>query len=176
MPESEGRVTNDRFVLASTFPPVLYGIFPTRAYAEAKAFEANASSAKHAPSDEQALRYEAMSMGEYREAERAYWLSRPLEEIEPAEFHKLLNGNVPIEWEFRDGVQRFSLPVPKQGSFYQHLAELNGRCFQRFCDIYDPKTFITAAEIAAHCAPEGQGHAARIEGEQLYQDAPEACR
>jgi hypothetical protein len=153
--------TEPHYVVASTFPPDLLGTYLTRHVAEAKATEANKSGARLQNGDP-AHQYQAMTLDEFRAADRTYWLSRPLQEIPAAEFRKTLEDNVPIEWEYRDGVQRFSLPVPKQGPIYLHFAEMDGRCFQRFCDIYDPQTFITDREIAANCASEGQGHALRV--------------
>jgi hypothetical protein len=76
--------------------------------------------------------------------------------------------------EHRDGVERFCFSEFEQGPYTSQYIALNGRYFRAIVDLFDKSTWFGAKEIAAHCAAEGQGHAAKQDDRRLYQDSPGA--
>jgi hypothetical protein len=151
---------DDQYIVASTVPPILHSVHATPEAAQAEAELLIA----------EPLRYEAMTLTQYHDAEHAFWLAQPLEEITSLDFHEALETLPPVEWETHGEVERFCLPDVRESPYYCQYASLNGRYFSRIVDILDRGTWIDATEIAAHCAREGQGHAAREDGRRIYQD------
>jgi hypothetical protein len=153
---------NDDILIACTFPPTRYSYCATRAVAEAKMPDAEAYAAYLEKRDGQPIRFEIMTEGEFDKAMRAYYLSRPLEEVTPERFDEMLNILNPIEWEHRDGVERFTISEAIDNYYHEQFAKRGERCFCRPVHVKDDKTWITGGEIDKHVTQQPGSHTMRV--------------
>ena len=145
-------------VIACTNPPRLFDLYKTRGAALDRLADINRENPTY--------RYEVMTLGQYDEAERAYHLSKPLQEVTPDRFDEMLNVLPPVAWQTRDGVERFIMSEATQGYFHDQFAKRGDRCFCRPVHVREQATWITGAEIDDFVAGQKRSHVARLEEER----------
>jgi hypothetical protein len=140
------------FVLATLAPwPSIWGHYSTAEAAAAKADEANAYWQHIAETQGTPPRsYEPMSFEDYLQAERQFYLSRPLEEITQEKYREMLEVLPPNKWHQAGGLERFLMSEHWSGPYTSQYAFCDGRYFTRMVDALDQSTWITRDEIEAH--------------------------
>ncbi len=152
---------NDSILIASTYPPQIFSYVATRAIAEAKMDEARRYAAHIEQRDGTPIRFEIMTEADYQKAMRAYYLSRPLEEITPERFDEMLNILPPVAWEHRDGVERFIIREAIDDYYHMQFAKRGDRCFCRPVHVRERDTWITGPEIDKHVTAQPGSHTMR---------------
>jgi hypothetical protein len=136
------------YVLATLIPyPSVYAFYPTAEAAAANAEDANAYNKRLEQHGAPARCYEPMLYDDYKQAERQFYLSRPLEEIGENRFNEAYEVLPPKAVRNRDGVFSFLMSEPWSGPYTSQYAEYNGRHFTRLVDATDPSSWITRDEI-----------------------------
>ena len=90
-----------------------------------------------------------MTYAAYKQAERAYYLTQPLQEITREQYWYHLEVLPPEAWEDGDGVNRFLMSEYQHASYTHQYAVWQGRYFCRLVDAHDRSTWITADQCAA---------------------------
>lgn len=72
-----------------------------------------------------------------------------LEACSIARFEEMLGALPPLEYDGRDGFDRFLVGEPTHGSWHQQYARVGERCATRLVDRFAPQTWITEADVLA---------------------------
>lgn len=86
--------------------------------------------------------FKVMTMEEFNEFERNYYLSQELCEITEEDYNDALNVLPPLKWRTIDGVEMFLMSEFTTGSYTLQYAIYNGKYYCKTVDAYDTSTWI----------------------------------
>lgn len=94
----------------------------------------------------------------------------PAREISPREFFDMLECLPPMQWETRDGIERFCMCEFTYGRITEQFAQAGGRYLRKSVRFNDRSTYISAADFDATRDP--LAHLDRIAAEQAAIHGP----
>jgi hypothetical protein len=145
------------YVLACLNPPSCWSLYPTLEAAAAAQEDANAYAKRIVDTRGAPLRqYEPMLYDDYKQAERQFYLSRPLEEISEDRFNEAYEMLPPKAVRNADGVFSFLMLEHWSGPYTSQYTAYQGKHFTRLVDASDRTTWITRDEINGFLAGQPQ--------------------
>jgi hypothetical protein len=145
------------YVLASLDPPSCWNFYSTMVAAAAAREDANAYAARLAATQGAPhFHYEAMTYEAYKEAERQYYLNRPLEQISKERFDDAYEVLPPKAVRNSEGGFSFLMSEHWSGPYTSQYVSCEGRYFTRLVDATDQSTWITRDEIQRFMAGQPQ--------------------
>ena len=93
---------------------------------------------------------EVMTIEEYCQKDRDFYLSKPLKEISCGEFNDMLGMLPPLKWERKDSnFETFCMSEMTSGYYTSQYARLGDKYFTKVVDCVDRSTWITKKMIEA---------------------------
>jgi len=105
-------------------------------------YPSNAEHYKKYLQEAQEATFIIVSLKEYEEIRRKYYLDRPLKEIDAETWDNMLNVLPPLKWVTIDGVNEFLLSEFLSGPYTDQYARKNGKYYTKIVDAYDKTTWL----------------------------------
>ena len=92
--------------------------------------------------EEQETEYKIMTWEEFKEGQKKYLLSDPLEEITEEMWEEIFNILPPLKWCTILGVEMFCMSEMWTGTYTKQYGRCNGKYYCKMVDIADQSTWI----------------------------------
>ena len=128
-------MTNQDIILASIAPPSLFNFYPDRLAAEADIARANRDTLARGP-------YSVMTYGEYKAAEREFYLADPAQEITAEKFTEMLGILPPLKWTSTGTFESFLMSEFWSVPYTHQYIRRGNRYFTKLVDATDRSTWM----------------------------------
>lgn len=92
--------------------------------------------------DAERVSYEIMTLNAYLDLKKAFYLSKPLIEIDQEEYREQLNVLPPLNWVTIGGVEMFCMSEMYDGNYTAQYAKKGDRYYTKMVDAWDKTTWI----------------------------------
>lgn len=141
------QITEQTIVLAITNPPSLWNFYTHPTLAAADLDRANTSHQETYPN---APSYRVMTYGQYKEAERAFYLADPPIVITSEAFFEMLGCLPPERYEHHGDFESFLCAEHYSGPFTHQYVRHGDRYYSKMVDALDRRTWITRDTLTTH--------------------------